>query len=89
VAKQASLEQSLESLISKSKEIYISILVTSFSSDPQKLYRYLRGMKKIDSSTTFRGASNKTLSDPTVIVHSFNIFFHSTFTRSDYYLLRT
>ena len=88
MAKLASLEQSLESLILQSKENYISSLVTSFSSDPKKLYRYLRDMKKKGSSSTFRGANNETLNDPSVIAHSFNTFFHSTFTRSDFDLPR-
>jgi len=55
VAKLASLKQSLESLISQSKENYICSVVTSFTSDPKMLCRYLRDMKKKGSSSTFSG----------------------------------
>ena len=88
VAKLASQEQSLESLISQLKENYISSLVTSFSSDPKKLYRYLRDMKKKASSSTCRGTNNELLTDPSDIALSFNTFFHSTFIHSDFDLPR-
>jgi len=72
----------------QSMENCIFSVVTSFSSDPKKLYHYLRDTKKIGSYSTFWGAKYEPLTDPSVIALSFNTFFHSTFTHSDFDLPR-
>ena len=80
------LEVLVEQQICISKESYISSLVTSFSTDPKKLFRYLRDLKSPISPNTFLAKSSTVISDPTDVAEAFNSFFNSTFTHSNYVL---
>lgn len=84
--KLSRLEQTLQSQIADSKECFIYNLVSSFSSDQRKLYRYLRNLRRPAQSTLFVGLNSEVLRDPLEIACAFNLFFHSTFTTSDYVL---
>ena len=86
VLKLNTLEADLEEMISCAKATYIESLVTSFSSDPKKLYRYLRDLNKPSTPSVFVNCDGDILEDPTCIATCFNEFFNSTFTRSEYVL---
>ena len=78
-AKLLSLEQSIQTQISASN---IANLVSSFSSQPSKLFRYLKDLNK----SPICRPDSKVLCVPSEIACAFNGFFHSTFTRSSYVL---
>lgn len=83
------LERVLELLICSAKESYISDLVHAFSSEPKRLFRYLKVLKKSPSSAVFVDTNSKSITDPLEIANAFNDFFHSTFTLSDFVLPST
>ena len=82
VLKLNTLEADLEEMISCAT--YIESLVTSFSSDPKKLYRYLRDLNKPSTTSVFVNCDGNIVEDPTCIATCFNKFFNSTLTRSEY-----
>ena len=85
-AKLLSLEQSIQTQISAPWKCYIANLVSSFSSQPSKLFRYLKDLNKSPICSLFVGPDSKVLCVPSEISCAFNGFFHSTFTRSSYVL---
>lgn len=81
------LEARVENMIFLSKESYINSLITSFSSNPKKLYRYIKDLKKSSSVQAFIDPTTSLLTtDASHIATCFNAYFNSTFTRSDYTL---
>lgn len=86
ITKLHNLETFIEKLICSSKESYILGLIASFSSDPKKLYRYLRDLTKTSTSDVFLDKDSEIITDPLKIAEAFNDFFHSTFTRSEFVL---
>jgi len=86
IVKLRSLESAAEEMISSAKESHIANLVSSFSSDPKKLFRYLRDLNRPSTSNVFVNNDGESVKDTACIATCFNEFFHSTFTRSDYIL---
>ena len=80
VLKLNTLEADLEEMISCAKATYIESLVTSFSSDPKKLYHYLRDLNKPSTPSLFVNCDGDIVENPTCIATYFNEFFNSRFT---------
>ena len=81
-AKLTAMEISLQALIQKSKEDYLSNLVKSFSKNPRKLYGYLNSLTQSKYKPEFIVHNGSIVHDPVEKVSLFNQFFNSTFTMS-------
>ena len=80
------MERDLQSLIQSTKENYLMQLVTTFKSNPRKLYTYLNNLSESKFKPHFIYHNNVTIHDPHKRVTIFNEYFNSTFTTSDYIL---
>ena len=83
------MERDLQSLIQSTKENYLMQLVTTFKSNPRKLYTYLNNLSESKFEPHFIYHNNVTIHDPHKRVTIFNEYFNSTFTTSDYILPST
>ena len=80
------MERDLQSLIQSAKENY---LVTTFRSNPRKLYTYLNNLSESRFKLHFSYYNNMIIHDPRQRAKIFNDYFNSTFTTSDYVLPST
>lgn len=88
-AKVTVLEQKLQVKIDEARLEYETGLVTTFHSNPTKLYRHLSSLSKSKSRTQFIVHNGSPVHNPRDKVNIFNQFFNSTFTASDYVLPAT
>lgn len=83
------MERDLQSLIQSAKENYLMQLVTTFRSNPRKLYTYLNNLSESKFEPHFIYYNNMIIHDPCQRAKIFNEYFNSTFTTSDYVLPST
>lgn len=75
-----------QSLIDKAKADYDSYLVNSFANNPRGLFSHLQYLSTSKTTPASFWIDGKLQSDPALIAESFNAYFHSTFTTSNYFL---
>ena len=81
------MERYLQSLIQSTKENYLMQIVTTFRSNPRKLYvTYLNNLSESKFEPHFIYHNDATIHDPHKRAMIFNEYFNSTFTTSDYVL---
>ena len=68
------------------RQTYIASLVDSFSTQPKKLYGYLRKLQIPSEPSMFINTSSELVTTVEDAAIAFNEFFHSTFTQSNYVL---
>ena len=80
------MDRDLQSLIQSTKENYLMQIVTTFRSNPRKLYTYLNSLSESKFEPHFIYHNDATIHDPHKRAIIFNECFNSTFTTSDYVL---
>ena len=82
------LEERVSRLIQSSKHSYEANLVSSFSSNPKKLYSHLKRLanNKFIQKFLVQPSAQSLTAEPKEKSEIFNDFFHSTFTNSNYRL---
>ena len=82
------LEEKVSQLIESSKHSYEANIVSSFSSNPRKLYSHLKCLfnNKFTPKFLVQPYSQNLTAEPKEKSEIFNDFFHSTFTNSNYRL---
>ena len=86
IVKLEALESTLDEMILRAKESYLSNLVVEFRSNPKKLYRHLADISNSKYSQYPLTQDGVAVKDPLEKATMFNEFFNSTFTISDYQL---
>lgn len=86
LAKLSQMESHLQELILSAKLSYVDKLVSSFFSEPKKLFKYIRYLTQSSLMPQCLFYESVAIRDPGDKADAFNKFFHSTFTHSDFVL---
>ena len=86
--KLASSEAELQTLMETTKQTYEHRLIARSLSNPKALFAYIKSLSANNSipCSMFAASSNQPVSSSLEIANSFNLYFHSILTKSDFVL---